>query len=604
MCEACDRGRDSVDECLHSDKGVHKRHAEREASQASRRITRRELLKATGALGLAFGLGPIAAACANDGGAARTSMQNSTAVSNGKAKRITILQTADIHGQLNTHDEFFWENGKPVFRKTGGFARIKSLVEGVRKENPQGTFVVDAGDCFQGSGWVALSKGEIMEPIMQQMRYDLVLPGNWEVVYGKDQCLKVINRYGSPDHQTPVVCSNMFHDMNGQPGEAMFRPYYTQVVNGVKMGFIGFNDPKVPVRQDPSYSVGIKFTEPDVNAAKYIQLLREQEKCDVVFAVTHMGIAQQVGLSNQQYMQGTDYILGADTHERIRKPLDGKYAKVTEPGAFGSFVGRLDLVVENGKVKEQSYELMEVGADRYPEDEGMKRTLTRVQEPYKQELGRVLGQTTTPLLRYYVLETPIDNLLTDALYDKLKPDIALSNGFRFCPPLVPDSSGKADITKEYLWSALPVDAKVRTGEVKGEIFKKWMEKELNNVFATDFKERFGGWVIRMKGMEVNFTAGKPMGQRVNSIKIGGEPLDPQKIYTVAACERGGDPKDVLCRIKGVQNRKDMTFSMHDVVEEYLKKNSPVSPKIEGRVTATDLPQDVLTQMPGVDYQFS
>lgn len=573
-------------------------HGEKSRSSDPRRITRRELLRAAGAAGLALGLSPVVTGCTEDGGAARTSMEKSRTVAEGKAKRITILQTTDIHGQLDTHDEFFWEGGKPVFRKAGGFARIKTLVEDVRKENPSGTFVIDTGDCFQGSGWVALSKGEVMPPLMQQMRYDLVLPGNWEVVYGKDQLLKVIGAYGAP-----VLCTNMFHDEDGGRGNQMFEPYYTKNLNGVKIGFIGFNDPSVPIRQDPAYSVGIYFTEPEVNTAKYIKRLREQEGCDVVFTATHMGMTKQISLASQPYMEGVDYVLGADTHERIREPIEGEYAMVTEPGAFGSFVGRLDLVMENGQIKERSYELIEVSADRYEEDQEMKRQVSRVQKPYRKELDRVLGQTTNPLVRYYILETPMDNLITDVLYDKVKPDVALSNGFRFCPPLVPDSSGKANITKEYLWSMLPVDALVRIGEVEGSIIQKWMEQELNNVFATNFSERFGGWVIRMKGMEVNFTAGKPMGERVNSIKIGGEPLDLERVYTVAACERGGDPPDVLCRMKGVRNRRDMEFSLHDVFEEYLAKNTPVAPRLEGRVTATDLPQTVLTQLPGTSYEF-
>jgi 2',3'-cyclic-nucleotide 2'-phosphodiesterase (5'-nucleotidase family) len=59
-------------------------------------------------------------------------------------------------------------------------------------------------------------------------------------------------------------------------------------------------------------------------------------------------------------VKGVDYILGADTHERIRKPVEGTYAKVTEPGAFGSFISKLDIVIENGKIKEHNYQLLDV----------------------------------------------------------------------------------------------------------------------------------------------------------------------------------------------------------------------------------------------------
>ena len=81
-----------------------------------------------------------------------------------------------------------------------------------------------------------------------------------------------------------------------------------------------------------------------------------------------MGLAQQLNLANQDCADGVDYILGADTHERVREPLQGKFCKVTEPGAFASFVGKLDLVVENGAIKEQTYALLDVDPERYPED--------------------------------------------------------------------------------------------------------------------------------------------------------------------------------------------------------------------------------------------
>ena len=87
--------------------------------------------------------------------------------------------------------------------------------------------------------------------------------------------------------------------------------------------------------------------------------------------------------------------------------------------------------------------------------------------PYRSEIDRVIGTTKTPLVRYYVLETPMDNLITDALQWKFQPDFAVSNGFRFCPPLVADRAGEAAISNEFLWSMLPVDSVLKSGVVSG-----------------------------------------------------------------------------------------------------------------------------------------
>ena len=568
--------------------------------------SRREFFKAAGRLGLGIGLGgglisPLAASALdfNDAGSKSKQIADSTVIKKGNAQVLTLLHTADIHSQLDIHDEFFLENGKPVYKKRGGFATLKTMINTLRDQNPKNTLVIDGGDCFQGSGIAALTEGKAIIPLINNIGYDIMLPGNWEVVYGKEMMMKDMFGYNGVK-----VCANMFHDTkNEQNGQLIFPPYFIKYIAGIKIGFIGYNDPLTPKRQSPAYSYGIQFTFPNKNLSHYIQLLRQYEKCDMIFLLTHMGLAQQVGLANMEEAKGVDYILGADTHERIRKPINGTYAKVTEPGAFGSFISKLDIVIENGKIKEHNYHLLDVDPLLYKEDEEMKMLIKKTKEPFAKRLNTVIGKTKTPLVRYYVIETPMDNLITDAIMWKFKPDIALSNGFRFCPPLVPDTkTGIADITKDFLWSMLPVDSEAKKGMASGQQVWDWMEHELENAFANDPEKRFGGWVIRFNGMKVNFTIKKEKGKRVNWIKINEQPIDLLKQYSFVACEREGDPDTTLCRMEGVTTTK-MGMTLHAVIEEYLKKFSPIAPKIEGRCTVTDAPNDLLTQLMGVGYEF-
>lgn len=226
------------------------------------------------------------------------------------------------------------------------------------------------------------------------------------------------------------------------------------------------------------------------------------------------------------------------------------------------------------------------------------------QRGFKEKLSKVIGTTTTPLVRYFVIETPMDNLITDAIHWKFKTDIALSNGFRFCQPLAVDpAKGKANITKEFLWNMLPVDSEAKSGIITGKQLWDWQEKELQNAFAKDPSKRFGGWFVRFAGMEVNFTIGNELGKRVNWIKVKGEPVDMNKEYSIVACEREGDPDDTICRIEKVKQPKKTGVVMHQVIEEYLAANSPVAPKLESRATATDQPQTLLTQLQGTTYEF-
>jgi 2',3'-cyclic-nucleotide 2'-phosphodiesterase (5'-nucleotidase family) len=498
------------------------------------------------------------------------------------------------------HDEFFWEDGRAVYRKRGGFATLKTMINTLRSQNRGNTLVIDGGDCFQGAGVAALSEGRAIIPLINDIGYDLMLPGNWEVVYGKDMMQRDLGAYDAQK-----VCANMYHDTKDAfHGESIFLPYWTKSFGDFKVGFIGYNDPMTPKRQSPAYSAGIRFAKPEENVARYVRLLRDYEKCDMVFILAHMGLAQQVDLANKPVVDGVDFILGADTHERVRKPIQAAHSRVTEPGAFGSFLAKLDIVVEDGKVKDTGYQLLDVDPERYKPDPGMNELVRKAREPFKQELDKVIGRTKTNLVRYFVLENPMDNLITDAIHWKFKPDIALSNGFRFCPPLVVDpKKGSAEITNEFLWSMLPVDSDARAGEVTGEQIWKWMERELHNVFAKDPGQRFGGWVVRFSGMEIDFTAYSDLGKRLNGIKVKGEPIDLKKSYTVVACEREGDPEDTICRIDKVRNPRRLEATLHQTLREYLSVHSPVSPKVEGRVKATDVPYDLLSQLEGYDYAF-
>lgn len=555
--------------------------------------SRRDFLKKTTLAGLGTSLAGVA-------GAIPLTNSETKQLTPEASTRFTILYTSDIHAQLHTHDEFFWENGKAVYKKRGGLAVLKTMINHFRKQNPAHTLLIDGGDYFHGSAVASLTEGEALIPLLNDFNYDLILPGNWEVVYKKKKML-----YDMGHANAAKICANMWHKTtDADNGELIYPPYWVKYIAGTKVGFIGYTDHLIPKRQSPAYSEGIRFEHADFNVAKYIKLLKEVEGCGIIFIVTHMGLAQQVGLANNPAVAGADFILGADTHERVRVPIEGKYSKVVECGAFGSFLGKLDIEVENGRIKNYKYQLLDVDPEKYPADKKLQSKVDKASAPFQQDLSKVIGTTTTPLVRYFVMETPMDNLITDAIHWKFKTDIALSNGFRFCQPLAVDpKKGKADITREFLWNMLPVDSEAKLGIITGKQLWDWQEKELQNAFAKDPSKRFGGWFVRFAGMEVNFTIGNELGKRVNWIKVKGEPLDINKEYSIVACEREGDPDDTLCRIEKVKNTKRSGVLMHDVIEEYLAANSPVSPKLERRATATDQPHTLLTQLQGTTYEF-
>ncbi|HLP94577.1 MAG TPA: bifunctional metallophosphatase/5'-nucleotidase [Saprospiraceae bacterium] len=563
-------------------------------------INRRKFLRNAVLTGLGAGISPKALEAANDYVELPASEEgqeiSDTAVLSGT---ISLLQTTDVHCQIHPHDELFWENNRAVFRKTAGYAHLATLFDQVRKKNPH-TFIVDTGDMFQGSELSVKTSGKAIAPILNAMGYDLYLPGNWEVVYYKKAMQTLL---GGLD--APKVCANMYHDAgDGKKGELVFPPYYTWTKLGVKIGFLGYTDPLVPLRQSPNYSKGIVYTKPEENLAYYVNVLREQEQCDFVIILAHLGLSQQIALGNMPECAGVDYIFGGDTHERVREPIVCQHTKVVEPGAFGSFVGRLDLDVKDGKIVGQRYELMEVDPKKYKAKKEVSALIAQLEAPFVQEIEKVVGYSKVPLYRYFVVENTIDTLILDALAAKVGTEIVLSNGFRFCPPRsTPDHTGNIPITEGFIFDMLPVDSTVRTAKVTGAQLLTWLEKELNNVFAKDASKRFGGWVVKFKGMEVEFNAFGEQGKRVQKVSVGGKPLDSARTYTVSACERDGDPETMLCRIPNVTEGKNMPYSLHTVMKEYLAKNSPVNPTPHGYAKALDAPATLLTQVSGVAYSF-
>lgn len=559
---------------------------------------RRNFIKNIGALGISI---PFVAPIS--GFATETELletENQNKVDNNLPQTISILQTTDVHCQIHPHDELFWEDNKAVFRKTGGYAYMATMLNDLKKKNPN-TYIIDTGDMFQGSELSVKTTGEAFVPILDALKYDLYLPGNWEVIYGKKQMQSLLGKLNAPK-----ICTNMYHDLGeGKKGELIFQPYQIWNVAGAKIGFLGYTDPLVPIRQSPVYSKGIIYTKPEENLAHYIDVLKNQENCSYIIMIAHLGLSQQIALANMPECEGVNYILGGDTHERVRKPIVCKYAKVVEPGAFGSFIGKLDLTVQNGKVTADNYELLEVASPKIKPDPTIQKLLNEKELVYKEHIDTVIGHSTIPLYRYFVVENPIDTMILNGLKWKFPEiDIVLSNGFRFCPPrTTPDQTGNIPITNGFIFDMLPVDSTIRTAKASGKQIKDWLEKELNNVFAKDASKRFGGWVVKFKGMEITFNAFGETGKRVQTVSVNGAPIDDSKLYSILACEREGDPVDMLCRMKGVVDPKNTTSTLHTVMIDYLKNNSPITPTPTKSAKALDAPDTLLTQVTGVDYVF-
>lgn len=495
-----------------------------------------------------------------------------------KVRKVRFLHIADTHAQLETHWEYLPEDPSNLHRM-GGFARIRTALDERRSAAQGAVFTVDGGDTFQGSAIAAWTKGEAIVAPFNALHVDIGTPGNWEVVYGPDVFRKLMGELSER-----VICYNFAEKDLGRrlfPASTVFEK------DGVKVAFVGVTDPTTTTRQAPAEVAGLDSTRMD-GLREFVQELKRREKPDLMVLVDHTGLAPSVQLAHD--IPEFDVVLSGHTHERVYKPILVGKTIIVEPGSMGSFIGQLDLTLKGGAIESYQYELVGIEATRYEENREVKSLIDTAEAPFQERLHEVVGQTTTPLLRYDVLESSMDNVIADAVREAGHADIGFTNGFRFSPPVA-----AGPITEADLWNILPLDAKLKSGGASGRQIRDYLEHEMELVFSKDPFALSGGWGPRPSGMTILFTAGTSPGQRIKDVTIGGAKLDLKRTYTVAGCERDGEHLNIICRLQDIEDAKYIPGTIHTVLKAYLKAHSPITAKRDGRVRATDLPPVVWSQ---------
>jgi S-sulfosulfanyl-L-cysteine sulfohydrolase len=531
-------------------------------------LTRRSLMASVGLS--AVGLGVSAAGLEAAGG-------ETPAKPDGKL--VTLLHFTDTHAQLETHPDYL-PGANQEIQMMGGFARLKTAIDRERARCQGACLLLDGGDDFQGSAPAAWSQGEAVLAPLKAFGIDVFTPGNWEPVYGPEIFKRTMARLGCP-----VVCYN-FHDIASD--QRIFPASVTIDRQGVKTVVVGITDIGASTRQPPAEFRGMDTTRM-AGLRDYVKEVKARENPDLVVALTHTGltIARQLARDVPEF----DVVLSGHTHERTAAPILEGEVIVVEPGCFGSFLSRLDLVLKpGGGVAHHEYRLIPILADIYSEDPEMKALVDASLAPYRERMAQELGATQTVLMRYDLFETSADDFISDAVRETAGTDIGFTNGFRFGAPVVPGPITKAD-----LWNLLPLDARLKSGWVTGAELRAYIEKELETVYSKNPYKLNGGWGVRASGMTFAFKALGEPGKRVVSIRVSDKGIEPDGRYTVAGCEREGEAIDVICRHPGTHDAKVIGPSVHAALAAYLKAHPVIAPRRDGRERGVDLPAIVFSQ---------
>lgn len=475
---------------------------------------------------------------------------------------LTIIQLNDSHAYFELHQEMFWQGGQAVYRPAGGYAAIATIVKQIRAANQEHTLFCDCGDTLHGTYPALKTQGEALIPILNSLGLD-AMTAHWEFAYGPEtfkQCAAKLSY--------PMLAINVYDQ---RTKERFFPPYSVKDIGGLRIGLVGIASNIVDKTMPPSFSAGIQFTLGREELPSIINVLRTQEKVDLIVLISHLGFPQDMKLLSE--VQGIDVCLSGHTHNRLYKPvLQGK-TLIIQSGCHGSFLGRLDLEIEGGRVADYRHQLIDVDANINP-DPAVADLIRQALAPYQEELSMVVGETATALNRATMLETTMDNFLLQALLESTGAQLAFSNGWRFGAPIIP-----GEVTVNDLYNMIPMNPPISTVELTGEEITAMLEENLERTFACDPYDQMGGYVKRGLGLTAYIKIENPPGQRVQQVFAGDEPLQPGCHYATAFVTEQGVAQ------KYGRNRQQHTERSIEALRAYLARHRPLHAELRGTFVA-------------------
>lgn len=466
---------------------------------------------------------------------------------------VAILYTNDVH--CGIEDDI-------------GYAGLAAYRKAYEAKGYQ-TLLVDNGDSIQGGPIGTLSKGEYIIDIMNEIGYDVATLGNHEFDYGMDQLNALMEKANFP-----YVSAN-FADMDGNP---ILDPYVIKEIGGWKIAFVGATTPKTYTSsnpknfQDEEGNYIYNFCAGNDGADLYAAIQKavddaRAEGADMVILMSHLGIeADCQPYTSNDVIANTidiDVVLDAHSHSVIEGETvinaEGEEVLLTSTGTKLAYVGALTLEMSD------EGELVTYGlhGENLFQDAEFDAFVQDVKAKYEAILNEVVATSSVdltvndpvatdaegkPIRIVRSQETNLGDLCADAYRATLGSDIAFVNGggVRANIPAGDITYGQIlnvhpfgnmacmiEIQGQYILDALEMGARAIPGETGGFLQTSGLTYEINSAIESSV-------VLDDAG---NF-AGVDGERRVSNVMVNGEPLDPEKTYTVAShnfmLKDGGD----------------------------------------------------------------
>lgn len=248
------------------------------------------------------------------------------------AQNLTILHLNDTHSHVDPE-----RSGE--YKGLGGVVEQAAYIDSVRKaDGKRNVLLLHAGDFSQGTSYFTELGGDIEIDLLNAAGYDVVTLGNHEFDNGSAELAR---RLESLDAE--VVCAN--YDFAGTPLEGLVKPYTVVRRAGLKIGIIGLLTDISRV-VDKKLVGELAYQDPAEVINRYASVLRNEEGCDLVLCLSHLGFSLDVEVVPQ--IRNVDVIVGGHSHTELDtieyvKDLDGKEVPVVQDWCWGMSVGNLKV---------------------------------------------------------------------------------------------------------------------------------------------------------------------------------------------------------------------------------------------------------------------
>jgi 2',3'-cyclic-nucleotide 2'-phosphodiesterase/3'-nucleotidase len=461
---------------------------------------------------------------------------------------LTVMATTDLHGNILPLDYY---TDKADNR---GLAKVATIIRQARRENPN-LLLLDSGDTIQGTPLAYYHNKKNNAPpdpmmlAMNALSYDAMAVGNHEYNFG----LQVLGKARS-EAKFPWLSANTYRKGTD---ETAYDPYLVKELSGVRVGILGLTTPGVPVWENAQNYAGLEFREPASEAKKWVAVLREKERVDIVIIAMHMGLEAdlrtgevnpgQVLNENEairiaEQVPGIDLILMGHTHREVPS-LTINGALLVQANYWGRHVARVDLYLE--KETAGRWRIRAKSARTIPVDERVEADaeVSRLAAPYDREtqawLGQVIGESSADLSAGVARfrDTAILDLIQRVQLEAGKADVSMAASFNPEARIARGPVTVRDIAGLYIYENTLVTLEVTGRQLKDALehsAKYFLPYVPGKTAAELVDEKIPGYNFDVaEGVTYELDITQPLGQRIRNLRFQGRPLAPaQKLRLV------------------------------------------------------------------------